>query len=298
MRHHRSTKVHLVKAMVFPVVMYKCESWTIKKAEHQRIDAFELWCCGRLWRVPLDSKEIKPVNPKGNQPWIFIGRIYAEAAAPILWPPNVKSQFTWKSWCWERLRAGGERGNRGWNGWMTSSTQCRCVRANSDSEGHRSLACCSPWGHKESETIEQLNNNVNRQGADFPWGLLKEANLILPLEPFLDGPHLKLHDQQREEILRNSQSWGWVISPVSSLFLAFPQREVWGYFSPLHQRKGASKISVFEMPVRKGDGFFFPRLDVYIYCSVCVGSLCLSEQGWGDLEQKVVSGTSVVWKDL
>ena len=62
------TKVHAVKAMVFPVVMYKCESWTIKKAEHQRIDAFELWCCGRLWRVPLDSKEIKPVNPKGNQP--------------------------------------------------------------------------------------------------------------------------------------------------------------------------------------------------------------------------------------
>ena len=61
------TKVHIVKAMVFSVVMYGCESWTIKKAECQRIDAFELWCWRRL-ESPLDSKEIKPVNPKGNQP--------------------------------------------------------------------------------------------------------------------------------------------------------------------------------------------------------------------------------------
>ena len=62
------TKVHLVKAMVFPVVMYGCESWAIKKAEHRRIDAFELWCWKRLLRVPLDCKEIKTVSPKGNQP--------------------------------------------------------------------------------------------------------------------------------------------------------------------------------------------------------------------------------------
>ena len=61
------TKVRLVKAMVFPVVMYGCENWTVKKAEHQRIDAFELWCCRRLLRVPLDCKEIKPVHPKGDQ---------------------------------------------------------------------------------------------------------------------------------------------------------------------------------------------------------------------------------------
>ena len=60
-------KVHLVKAMVFPVVMHGCESWAIKKAEHQRIDAFELWYCRRLFESPLDCKEIKPVNPKGNQ---------------------------------------------------------------------------------------------------------------------------------------------------------------------------------------------------------------------------------------
>ena len=63
-----TTKVRLVKAMVFPVLMYGCESWTIKKVEHQRIDAFELWYWKRLFESPLDSKEIKPVNPKGNQP--------------------------------------------------------------------------------------------------------------------------------------------------------------------------------------------------------------------------------------
>ena len=77
------TKVHTVKAMVFPVVMYGCESWTIKKAESWRIDAFELWCWRRLLRVPLDCKEIKPVNPKENQPWIFTGRSDAKADAPI-----------------------------------------------------------------------------------------------------------------------------------------------------------------------------------------------------------------------
>ena len=70
------TKVHIVKAVVFPVVMYECESWTIKKAEHW-IDAFELWLEKTL-ESPLDCKEIKPVNPKGNQPWIFIGRTDAE----------------------------------------------------------------------------------------------------------------------------------------------------------------------------------------------------------------------------
>ena len=76
------TKVHIVKAMVFPVVTYGCESWTIKKAEHRRTDALELWCWRRLSESPLDSKEIKPVHPKGNQS--FIGRTDVEAEAPIL----------------------------------------------------------------------------------------------------------------------------------------------------------------------------------------------------------------------
>ena len=82
-------KVHLVKAMVFPVVMYGCESWTVKKAEHRKIDAFELWCWRRLLRVPC--KEIQPVHPKGDQSWMFIGRTDAEAETPIPWPPHAKS---------------------------------------------------------------------------------------------------------------------------------------------------------------------------------------------------------------
>ena len=78
------TKFQLVKAMVFPVVMYGCE--------HQKIDGFELWC----WRTLLDCKEIKPLNPRGDQSWIFIERTDAEAETPILWPPTVKSWLIWK----------------------------------------------------------------------------------------------------------------------------------------------------------------------------------------------------------
>ena len=84
------TKVHLVKAMVFPIAMYRCESWTIKKAEHRRIDAFELWCWRRLLS-PLDCKEIQPVHPEWDQFWVFIGRTDVEAETPILCPPDVKS---------------------------------------------------------------------------------------------------------------------------------------------------------------------------------------------------------------
>ena len=86
------TKVHLVKAVVFPVVMYGCESWTIKKAEHRRIDAFELWCWRRLSRINLlDCKEIQPVHPKEDQSWVLIGGTDVEAETPILGPPDAKS---------------------------------------------------------------------------------------------------------------------------------------------------------------------------------------------------------------
>ena len=83
-------KVHLVIGVVFPVVMYGCESWTIKKAEWWRTDAFEL-CVEKALEGPLDCKEIQPVHPKGNQSWIFIGRTDVEAETPILWPPDVKN---------------------------------------------------------------------------------------------------------------------------------------------------------------------------------------------------------------
>ena len=85
------TNVHLVKAMVFPVVMYGCESSTVKKAERQRIDAFEVWCWRRLLRVPWTAKEIQPVHSEGDQPWDFFGRNDAKAETPVLWPPHAKS---------------------------------------------------------------------------------------------------------------------------------------------------------------------------------------------------------------
>ena len=85
------TKVSLVKAMVFPVVMYGCKSWTVKKAESRRIDAFELWCWRRPLKSPLDCKEIQPVHSKVDQSWMFFGRNDAKAETLILWPPHAKS---------------------------------------------------------------------------------------------------------------------------------------------------------------------------------------------------------------
>ena len=126
-------KVRIVKAMVLPVVRYGCESWTIKKAEHQRTDAFEL-----SWWITFESslscKEIKPVNPKGGQSWIFIGRTDAEAEAPILWPPDVKNWVTGKDPdAGRRLKEGGEGDDRGWDGWMASPTRWTWVLVNSGS---------------------------------------------------------------------------------------------------------------------------------------------------------------------
>ena len=138
------TKVHLVKAMVFLVVMYGCESWNIKKAKCQRIDAFELWC----WRTlesPLDCKEIQPVNPKGNQSWIFIGRTDAEAEAPILWPPDVKNRLigkdpvAGKDWRKEKGRTEDEM-----VGWHHQLNGHEFEQALGVGDGQGSLMCCSP----------------------------------------------------------------------------------------------------------------------------------------------------------
>ena len=87
-----STKVHLVKAMVFPVVMYGCESWSIKKGEHRRIDAFDLWCWRRLLRVPWTARRSnQSILKEISSGWVFIGRTDVEAETPILWPPDAKS---------------------------------------------------------------------------------------------------------------------------------------------------------------------------------------------------------------
>ena len=127
------TEVHLVKAMVFPVVMYGCESWTKKKAEYQRIDASELWYWRRLLRVPWTArrsnqsilKEISPVYSWKN--WCCSWNSNTLA--------NWREELThWKrSWCWERLKVGGEGDDRGWDGWMTSKTQWTWVWGSSRS---------------------------------------------------------------------------------------------------------------------------------------------------------------------
>ena len=117
----KATKVHLVKAVVFPVVMYGCESWTIKKVEPQRTDAFEL-VLEKTLESPLDCREIQPVNPKGDQSWIFIGRTDAEAEALILWPLDGKNWFigkepdAGKDWRWEE-KGMTEDEMVGWHHW-------------------------------------------------------------------------------------------------------------------------------------------------------------------------------------
>ena len=122
------TKVHLVKAMVFPVVMYGCESWTIKKTEWQRLMLLN-WVLEKTLESPLDCKEIQRVHPKGDQSWMFIGSTDVEAEIPKLQYSNTlatwcKKLTHWKRpWSWERLRAGGEGDDRGWDGWMASPTK-------------------------------------------------------------------------------------------------------------------------------------------------------------------------------
>ena len=114
------TKVHLVKAMVFPVVMYGCESWTVKKAERQWIDAFELWCWKRLLRVPWTERRSNQSILKEISPEYSLERLMLKLKLQ-LWATWCEELTHWKRpWCWERLKAGGEGDDRGWDDWMTS----------------------------------------------------------------------------------------------------------------------------------------------------------------------------------
>ena len=142
------TKVCTVKVIVFPVVMYRCESWTIKKAEHQRIDAFQLWCWRRLIRVPWTGRRSNQSILK--EIWIFIGRTDAEVEAPIFWPPNAK---TWligkdldagKDWRQEG-KCVTEDEMIGRHHWLIDMSLCTL----GGSEGQGSLVCCRSWSHKE-----------------------------------------------------------------------------------------------------------------------------------------------------
>ena len=152
------TKVYMVKCMVFPVVMYGCQSWTIKKAEHQRIDAFEWWCWWKLLS-PLDCKKIKPVNKKINQSWIFIGSVYAEVEDPILWPTDAKNWLTGKDPDARKDSKQEEKGTTEdemvWGHHWLDGHEVQQFEGFGDGKGK--LACCSPWGHKELDITEWLN---------------------------------------------------------------------------------------------------------------------------------------------
>ena len=125
------TKFHIAKVIVFPVVMYGCESWTINKAERWRTDALEMMLEKTL-ESPLDCKESQPVHPKGDQSWVFIGRTDAEAETPILWPPDEKNWLIEKTLMLGKIEG---RRRRGWQrmrfGWMASLTQWTWVWVNS-----------------------------------------------------------------------------------------------------------------------------------------------------------------------
>ena len=153
------TKVHLVKAMVFPVVMYGYESWTIKKPERWRIDVFELSCWRRLLRVPWTATRsnqsiLKEIILKES--WVFIGRTDVKAETPILWPTDAKNWLIWKDP--DAGKDEGRRRGRQRMRWHHRLSGHEFEQALGDGEGQRSLACCSPWGRKDLDMTEWLNN--------------------------------------------------------------------------------------------------------------------------------------------
>ena len=148
------TKVHLVKATVFPVGMHGCESWIIKKAERWRIDAFELWCWRRLSRVPWTARRSNQSILKEINRAYVIGRTDAEAETTVLWPPDANSQLigkdpdAGKDWGQEEKGVTEDEMVR----WHHQLTGHKFEQTTGDSEGQGSLACCILWGHKDTDT--------------------------------------------------------------------------------------------------------------------------------------------------
>ena len=153
------TKVCLVKAMIFPVVMYGCESWTVKKAEHQRIDAFELWCWRRLLRVPWTARRCNQSILKEISPDCSLEGLMLKLETPILWPPDAKNWLIskdpddGKDCRWEE-KGKTEDEMVGWHHQLNGH-EYEWTPGVGDGQG--GLACCSPWGRKESDTTERLN---------------------------------------------------------------------------------------------------------------------------------------------
>ena len=159
------TKVHLVKTTVFPVIVYGCKSWTINKAVCQGIDAFELCCWRRLWRVPWTAMRsnqsiLKEINPEYSLEGLML-KLKLQYFGHLI----QKADSHKKPWCGERLKTAGERDNRGWDGWMASLTQWTRVWVGSRRWWRTGggLVCCSLQGQKESDMTEQLNNSKRQK---------------------------------------------------------------------------------------------------------------------------------------
>ena len=151
--------VHLVKAMVFPLVMSGCESWTVKKAEHWRTDALFTVVLEKTLESPLDCKEIQPVHPKEDQSWVFSGRNDATVETPVLWPPHAKSWLIGKDSDAGRDWGQEEKGTTEdeMTGWHNRLDGCEFVWTLGIGDGQGGLVCCNSWGCKESDTTERLN---------------------------------------------------------------------------------------------------------------------------------------------
>ena len=193
------TKVHLVKAMVFPVVMYGCESWTTKKAKCWRIDFWTV-VLEKTLEIPLDCREIQPVHPKGNQSCIFIGSTDVEAETPILWPPDAKNWLIWKDPVagkdWRQEEKGTTEDET--VGWHHRLDRHESEQATGVGDGQGSLVCCSPWGHKESDTAERLNWMVGLMATSFK----RAYDIPRSTAPRVPAPEAV---------------WGWPVPPQETL---------------------------------------------------------------------------------
>ena len=152
-------KVHLIKAMVFLVVMYRCESWTIKESWAPKNWCFWIVALEKTLESPLDCKEIQPLHPKGDQSWMFIGRTDAKTEIQILWPPHTKSWLISKDHDAGRDWGQEEKGTTedemaGWHHWLDGH-EFEWTPGVGDGQG--GLVCCDSWNCNESDTTEQLN---------------------------------------------------------------------------------------------------------------------------------------------
>ena len=143
------TNVRLDQAVVFPVVMCGCESWTVKKAECQRIDVFQLWCWKRL-ESPLDCKEIQPIHLKGNQSWIFIGRTMLKLKLQYFGHLMRRTDSLEKTLMLGKVVGRRRRGRQRmrWLGGIIGSMDLCLSKLLGVSDGQGGMACCSPWGHR------------------------------------------------------------------------------------------------------------------------------------------------------